>query len=114
MRLGEVLRECGVRVRPWDGAELECGPLRQRTRDSRIVQSAQLVELLPSDHERGQVRGIYREEYHCEHRPHVRHEASCKSAWGVHVHRSLLLIKLTVHLCLKIKTIDSIVYYIIK
>lgn len=40
-----------------------------------IVDTGELVKLLPRDHEGGQVGSVNGEEHHGEQRPHVRHES---------------------------------------
>lgn len=40
-----------------------------------IVNTGELVKLLPRDHEGGQVGSVNGEEHHGEQRPHVRHES---------------------------------------
>lgn len=82
----EILGKSGICVRPGHGAELERGPVRQGARYPRVVQPAQLVELLARDHERGQVGRVDREEHHGEHRPHVGHEPRGETPGRVHVH----------------------------
>ena len=79
MRFREVLGQSSVTVRPRHCAELERRSVREWARDARVVEAAELVELLARDHKRRQVGRVYRQEHHGEHRPHVGHETCCET-----------------------------------
>lgn len=75
VHLFKVLGESAVRVTPGYGTEFEHGFMGPWLRQTVIVHPCELVELLPRDHEGGQVGSVNGEEHHGEQRPHVRHES---------------------------------------
>lgn len=75
MHLLEIFCQSAVSVAPRYGTKLEhrlVGPWLGQT---MIVNTGELVKLLPRDHEGGQVGSVNGEEHHGEQRPHVRHES---------------------------------------
>lgn len=90
MGLREILSEGRVCVRPGHGAEFERRAVWERPRYTRIVQAAQLVELLAGYHERGQVGRIDGKEDHRKHRPHIRHETRREASRRIDVYGRLV------------------------
>lgn len=76
VHLLEVLGQRAVCVAPRYGAEFEHGFVREGPGESVIVHAAELVELLPCDHEGGQIGSVNGEEHHGEQRPDVRHKST--------------------------------------
>lgn len=72
-----------------NGAEAKRRFVRQRVTQTTVFEAGQIGELLPGDHEGGQVGRIDGQEYESEERPNVGHEAGRVTAREVHVDRGL-------------------------